>query len=87
MPNFDKYKNIDSKLPLHIYEIGTSDIKANNNSTKHSILPGAYKDLMLKWNDTLNLTGGNYYFNNIDASDSAIKMQLDLSKGAINIYA
>lgn len=85
-PNFGQYKKIDNKVPLHTYEIGNVDIKSNQNSTQHNIIPGSYNDLILKWNDTIKFTGGNYYFNSIDADKSAIKLQLDLSNGPINIY-
>lgn len=86
-PDFEKYNNLGNEFPLNIYEIGTKNIKANSNSTIHDISPGAYNDVELKWNDTFTFTGGNYYFNKINASDSGIKLKLDLSKGPINIYA
>jgi len=29
VPNFGQYKKINSKVPLHIYQIGSDDIKSN----------------------------------------------------------
>lgn len=86
VPNFGQYKKINSKVSLHIYQIGSDDIKSNKNSIQHNIIPGAYNDLILKWNDTIKFTGGNYYFNSIDADNANIELQLDLSNGPINIY-
>jgi predicted acyltransferase (DUF342 family) len=86
-PYFDEYETMNNKVPLHSFEIGANNIVGNQNSATHDILPGFYNNLITKWNDTINFSSGNYYFNNINAENSAIKLQLDLSNGPINIYA
>lgn len=86
-PQFDTFKSMNSEVPLHSFEIGANNIVGNQNSATHDILPGFYNNLITKWNDTINFSSGNYYFNNINAENSAIKLQLDLSNGPINIYA
>jgi len=86
-PEFQQYKIEDSAVPLTEFDIGDKDIVANDNSTQHNIVPGNYKNLTLKWNDTVKFTSGSYYFNEIKGNESAIKLKLDLSNGPINIYS
>lgn len=89
-PQFDAFKSINSEIPLHSFEIGTNNITLLEESMGpgvQTITPDYYKDLIITYNNTVRFLGGNYYFDNINANQSEIKLQLDLSNGPINIYA
>ena len=86
-PDLENIKIDNRKIPLNTYEIGNEDIKSNKNSQTYDIEPGEYNNIELKWNDTIELSSGNYYINNISANYSAIKLKLDISDGPINIYS
>lgn len=85
-PDFSSYSEIGGKVQLTEFDIGSSEISADQNSTTHNISPGAYKNLSLKWNDTVNLVSGNYYFNQFNANQNSIRLNIDLSDGPVNIY-
>lgn len=85
-PDFSSYSELGAKVQLTEFIIGSSDVSADHNSTTHNISPGAYKDLKLKWNDTVNLVSGDYYFNEFNANPTSIKLKIDLSEGPVNVF-
>lgn len=88
-PSFCISEPIKNDIPLHSFTAGDTDVKLKEQWRKpgiQTVLSGSYKDLYINGDNTVRLTGGNYYFNNINANQSNIKLQLDLSKGPINVY-
>lgn len=80
--------NSGLKIPLKSFELGSEKIEVMDRTIK-AIEEGHYKDLKLGDASTVRFTNredGHYYFENINGNNSNIKLQLDLSKGPINIY-
>ncbi|MFU2208822.1 hypothetical protein [Solidesulfovibrio sp. C21] len=51
-----------------------------------SLVPGTYGKVSFQYNSTLKLTAGVYHFVQLDASNSNLKLYLDISDGDITIF-
>jgi len=89
-PSFGITEPIQNNIPIHSITAGGTNVILKEDWQKpglQTVLPGSYNNLSINYNNTVRFTSGNYYFNNINANQSNIKLQLDLSKGPINVYA
>lgn len=75
--------------PLTKFKAGSKDITLEpnwKNPNPQVIPPGSYGKLEITYGNTVRFTAGDYYFEEINGGESAIKIQLDFSNGPINIY-
>ncbi|NLY44961.1 MAG: hypothetical protein GX053_03080 [Tissierella sp.] len=88
-PQFDEIPLINTSIPLYNFDIGNKNLELEpnwKNPNVQFISPGTYKNLIIKGENTVRFVNGDYYFDNIDANEWNVKLQLDLSEGPINIY-
>ncbi len=84
--------NLSANLPLDPPELtnftpGTSDRNLQSNTNvAQTVEPGKYKELKVNWNNRVRFISGNYYFDKINANQSSVTFQFDLSAGPVNIY-
>ncbi len=74
---------------LAAFTPGLSDVTLKYNwqdPNPQPVAPGVYKDLNAFNRNTIRLSNGNYFFDDINANESSVKLQLDFSDGPINIY-
>jgi len=74
---------------LTSFTVGTSNITLQpnwKNPNPQLVAPGRYNILTASYGNTVRLKSGDYYFDTVNANESAIRLQLDISSGPINIY-
>lgn len=77
-----------STVPLpaaHTFATGNSNITMATFATQ-TLAPGSYNNLTMAGSNTLNLSAGNYYFNNITMNGSFLNLNLNTTGGPINIF-
>ena len=65
-------------------DVGTSNVTVNNDK-QSTLVPGKYKDVMIRARGKLHISSGAYYFRKFTLEPTAV-LDLDLSGGDIEIY-
>ena len=71
--------------PAHNFSSGGNDVTMPTFASQ-TLSPGSYGEVLLDGSNTLNLSTGTYYFNDIRMLGSFATFNFDTTKGPINIF-
>lgn len=81
----ENVRNSEScEISVPEFEAGSADVYVDND-TERSLVPGTYKDAMVRARSVLHLAPGEYYFDKFTLEPTA-KLDFDLSQGNVVIH-
>lgn len=81
----ENVRNVEScEISVPKFEAGSADVYVDND-TERSLVPGTYKDAMVRARSVLHLAPGEYYFDKFTLEPTA-KLDFDLSQGNVVIH-